>query len=158
MRPGSGLFVFCRRGLEVTALDHVRAESEAFSQAGIEFVEQDLRRINFSKNSFAVVYAHLSLHFFDDKTTKLIFKKIYKILKPGGLFFVKCKSTDDALFGKGRRIEENVYFKDFIRHYFSKEYMRENLRDFKIISLRKTSSFYRFYKASFIEAVATKLQ
>lgn len=154
---GQDSLYFAKRGLQVTAIDHAQAQSQTLVQAGVRFIEKDLRKMSFSANSFDVIYAHLSLHFFKDADTKRIFKRIYKILKPGGLFFVKCKSTDDALFGKGRKIAENVYFKDFIRHFFSKEYLRDNLRDFKIISLRKTSSFYRSYKASFIEAVARKV-
>ncbi len=46
-----------------------------------------------------------------------------------------------------------MYKKDHIRHFFSKNYMKEKLNKFKI---RKTSSIYHNYKSAFIEAVAKK--
>lgn len=153
---GQDSLYFASHGLRVTALDQVKVKAETLARAGIRFMEKDVRQMTFPVNSFDVVYAHLSLHFFRDAGTQKIFKKIHKVLKPGGLFFVKCKSTDDLLFGKGRKIADNIYFNGHLRHFFSKEYMRQNLRGFKIISLRKTASVYRSYKSSFIEAVATK--
>lgn len=110
-------------------------------------------------NSFDVVYAHLSLHYFDDETTKKIFKKISFILKPGGYLFVKCKSTDDKLYGVGKKIGIDMYQKkgEWLRHFFSKRYMEEMLVDFKIIKIRKSSSVYHSYKSSFIESFAKKV-
>lgn len=77
-------------------------------------------------------------------------------MKNKGLIFVKCKSVDDALFGKGQRISENMYKKGHTRHFFSKEYMSKKLQKFKIIKISKTSSVYHNYKSAFIEALATK--
>lgn len=70
---------------------------------------------------------------------------------------MKCKSTDDSLFGKGKRLGENMYKKSHIRHFFTKKYMTENLKKFRIIKVRKTSSVYHEYKSAFIEAAAEKI-
>lgn len=159
---GRDSIYFANKVLKVTAVD--------FSKSGIEKLKtrqnriknrincilKDIRNINFPENSFDVIYAHLSLHYFDDKTTSKIFDNLYKVLKKGGLIFVKCKSTDDALFGKGKKVGENMYKKGHVRHFFTKEYMTEKLKKFKIIKVRKTSSVYHKYKSAFIEAVATK--
>ncbi|GIW63517.1 MAG: hypothetical protein KatS3mg091_319 [Patescibacteria group bacterium] len=131
---GRDSIYFANKGLKVTAVD--------FSKSGIEKLKtrqnriknrincilKDIRNINFPENSFVVIYAHLSLHYFDDKTTSKIFDNLYKVLKKGGLIFVKCKSTDDALFGKGKKVGENMYKKGHVQHFFTKEYMTEKLK------------------------------
>ena len=149
---------FAERGLHVHALD--------FSKNGIENIKSlnpniktflgDIKNMKFKKGSFDIIYAHLSLHYFNDQETTKIFKALYRILKKGGLIFVKCKSTDDALYGKGKRIGPDMYQKGHIRHFFSREYMASKLQRFRVLKLCKTSSVYHAYKSSFIEAIATK--
>jgi len=149
---------FAKKGLHVTAVD--------FSESGIQFVPknanlktiyQDIQNIDFKNNSFDVIYAHLSLHYFDDSTTTQIFDKLYLVLRKGGLIFIKCKSTNDALYGVGEKIESDMFYKDrHIHHFFSKEYMKEKMAKFNLIKIRKTSSVYHSYKSSYIEAIATK--
>jgi tellurite methyltransferase len=161
---GKDAVYFAKKGIKVTATD--------FSESGINLLKKDIntnkiknikpiltdiRKQNFKKNSYNVVYAHLSLHCFDDKETTKIFNEIYRIMKKNGLFFVKCKSTDDARFGVGIKIGENIWVKGtHIRHFFDKNYMKAKLAKFKILKIRKTSSKYHSYKSSFIEAVAMK--
>lgn len=121
-------------------------------------MKKDLSKLNLKVNSFDVVYTHLSLHYFDDKTTRKIFKKIFSILKPGGYLFVKCKSTDDMLYGVGKQVGLDMFKKkgEWVRHFFSKEYMQKMLESFGVIKIRKTSSVYHSYKSSFIEAFARR--
>jgi len=155
---------FAQKGLRVTAVD--------FSESGIEKLKQsiknkktktitpllrDITNLKFPPNSFDVIYAHLSLQYFDNRTTTKIFNKLYEILYPKGLFFIKCKFTDDRRYGKGKEIEKDMYkLKGHNRHFFSKEYMAEKLEGFKVLKIEKTSSKYKAYRSSFIEAVATK--
>ncbi len=161
---GRDSIFFARKGLKVTAVDFSKSglgELEALANkkrlTNIKTVEQDISRLKFKPNSFDVIYAHLSLHYFDDKTTKNIFHNLHSILKKGGLLFVKCKSTDDALFGQGRKIGENMYLlRDHIRHFFSKEYMLSLLPEFDTVNVRKTASIYFKYRSSFVEATAKK--
>ena len=111
--------------------------------------------------TFDIVYANLSLHYFDDKTTIKIFDQLYELLNKGGFLFVKCKSIDDFKYGKGEKLGNDYYlFKGHKRHFFSKKYMEEKLKKFKIIKIRKTSSKHfnigmGTSHALFIEAVAT---
>ena len=155
---------FAQKGLRVTAVD--------FSESGIEKLNQsikdkkiktiipvlsDITNLKFSPSSFDVIYAHLSLQYFDNRTTTKIFNKLYEILYPKGLFFIKCKSTDDRRYGKGKEIEKDMYkLKGHNRHFFSKEYMAEKLKKFKILKIETTSSTYKENRSSFIEAVAAK--
>ena len=66
------------------------------------------------------------------------------------------KSIHDSLYGKGRKVEDNVFVKNHIRHFFSKEYMKEKLEKFNIIKVRKNSSKYHGSKSAFIEGVDCK--
>lgn len=149
---------FAKKGLHVTAVD--------FSESGIQLVPknanlktiyQDIQNVDFKNNSFDVIYAHLSLHYFNDDATTQIFNKLYYVLKKGGLIFIKCKSTDDTLYGAGEKIESDMFCKDgHIRHFFSKEYMKEKMAKFNLIKIRRTSSVYHSYKSSYVEVIATK--
>lgn len=150
---------FANNGLIVTALDVSKNRLVSLKKKNIKNIKieiQDIRDLEFPDNSFDVIYAHLSIHYFDDKTTDKIFNKLYKILKKDGLLLVKCKSTDDVMYGKGEKIENNFYnLNGHLRHFFDKNYMKEKLNKFKILKIRKTTSIYK-RKSSFIEAVATK--
>lgn len=155
---GRDSIYFSNKGLEVIAVD--------FSESGInklrarnnkiDYILKDIRSINFKESTFDVIYAHLSLHYFDNKTTDKILANLFKILKKDGLIFIKCNSTDDILFGQGKKIDENMWRKGHTRHFFTKEYMIEKLKKFNIVKIRKTSSVYHKYKTIFIEATATK--
>lgn len=161
---GRDSLFFARKGLHVTAadfsesdLDQLRKLVEKKKLANIEVVRQDITRLKFEPNSFDVIYAHLSLHYFTDKATKRIFNQLHSLLKKDGLLFVKCKSTDDMLYGRGRAQEKNMYsFRGHVRHFFDKEYMSALLAKFSMVDVRKSASVYHSYKSSFIEAIAKK--
>lgn len=155
---GRDALYFSKKGLKVTALDLSESGIGKLKRQGarIRCRLVDIRNASLAENSFDIIYAHLSLHYFDDETTSRIFKKLFRALKMGGLMFVKCKSTEDPLFGKGRRIGENMYAKGHIRHFFTTEYMREKLRGFKVIKIIKTRSSYDGFHSAFIEAIASK--
>lgn len=70
---------------------------------------------------------------------------------------MKCKSIDDPLYNKGKRIETDIYeLEGHIRHFFSKEYLSKKLCKFEIVKISKTSSTYHSYKSKFVEAIAKK--
>lgn len=162
---GTDSIYFAEKGLKVTAVDfsesaikYLKKEIENKNIENISVLNKDIRNLDFKDSSFDIIYAHLSLHYFDDKTTTKIFDELYRILGKNGTIFIKCKSTEDAKYGQGEKIEENMYMLDsHIRHFFSKEYMKEKLGKFKILKIGKTSSTYSDnYKSSFIEAIAAK--
>ena len=161
---GRDSIYFAKKGLKVTAIDFsenaIKQLQNKLKLGSIENIHpicQDISNLKFPKNSFDTIYSHLSLQYFNDKATTKIFNRLYPILKNNGLIFIKCKSTDDALYGKGKKIEKNVYLlNNHIRHFFDRDYMKKKLEKFKILNLRKTSLVYYKYKSSFIEAVAAK--
>jgi SAM-dependent methyltransferase len=160
---GKDSLYFARKGHDVTAMDFSESAMRALQDIARER-KLDIRCINgdstaplpFADRTFDAVYAHLSLHYFDDATTAAVFKEVHRVLKPGGLFFVKCKSVDDVLYGKGKKIAEDMYVHDHIRRFFRKEFMVEMLKPFHILRVRRTTSRYRDYNSSFIEAIGRK--
>lgn len=160
---GRDSLYFAKKGFDITAMD--------FSESGINRLNQiitnkkinnirplikDIKEINFQENSFGVIYAHLSLHFFDNEMTLQIFDKLYHCIKPKGMIFVKCKSIEDPLFEKGIKVGENMYIEEHLRHFFDKEFMKNNLKKFNILKIKKSSSKYHNYNSNFIEAIAIK--
>ena len=159
---GRDSLFFASEGLNVTSVDFsesgIKKLNELSKEKGLKIntIQTDIRKINFPDDSFDVIYAHLILHYFNDEVTTKIFEKLFRILKKDGLIFIKCKSVEDALYGKGEKVGKDMYKKGHLRHFFSEEYMKEKLRDFKILEIRKTSSVYHQYESNFIEAIGTK--
>ena len=111
---GQDSIYFSSKGMSVTALDLASSSLERLNkrEKRITCLTQDICHLNFPEASFEVIYAHLSLQYFDDNQTHEIFGDIYKILKKGGLFFVKCKSTSDRLYGKVKSRTETSLSRD----------------------------------------------
>lgn len=63
----------------------------------------------FENETFDVVYAHLSLHYFDEQTTRAIFNEIARVLKPGGVMAVLVNAVTDPEYGSGAQIEPDFF-------------------------------------------------
>ena len=144
---------FAEKGYLVTATD--------FSDSAIKFIEEKtpinlLNRVSISKvdiakslpfedNSFDVVYAHLSLHYFDDETTENIFSEIYRVLKPNGIVAVLVNSTDDPEYGTGKPIGPDYYelAPGDVKHFYSQESLAKKTKIFKIIVLDNQGSTHK---------------
>jgi SAM-dependent methyltransferase len=68
----------------------------------------------FSNESFDLIIADLSLHYFDELTTINEMKEIKRILSPKGHLVARVNSYMDINFGagKGKKLEENFYYVD----------------------------------------------
>jgi len=149
---------FAENGLKVTAIDF---SDEAIGRVkaadkGIDARVMDILEMDFEDAEFDAVYAHLSIQYFDDATTDQVIANIKRMLKPGGYFFIKCKSVEDPLFGQGEKVGENMFKRKYVRHFFTEEYMREKLKDFQILELQSTQAQYDGHKSAFVEAVGRK--
>lgn len=100
---------------DVIALDYSAVALEKL-RAALPDVQTKLADISepldFPDNSFDVIIADLSLHYFDEKTTFSVMNEIKRILAPGGTLLSRVNSVDDVNFGagNGKFIEENYYF------------------------------------------------
>lgn len=130
---GNDSVYFAQAGHEITATDFsnvvIEQNRERYHHPQLQFEVQDIsQQLKFADNSFDVVYARLSLHYFPDTTTRKIFKEIKDVLRPGGSLYFMCKATGDAIYGKGEELEPDMYELDgHVRHFFSEAYVRSLL-------------------------------
>lgn len=157
---GKDSIFFAKNGCEVFCLDFSEKAVKSCKENAVEnkvqkFVHPILydmfKHLKFDDNTFDVVFAHLSLHYFDDETTTKIFDEIHRVLKSGGLLFVKVKSTKDSLYGKGKKVGEDMYELNHVRHFFSREYLLGKAKNFKILSIRETMEKIEYARKSISE-------
>lgn len=105
--------VLCRRGFKVIALDISLESLQMCSRLeNCIPLQADLAcGLPFLDNTFKVILASLSLHYFDWSTTLKIVDEMKRVLRPSGLLLVRVNATDDYNFGAGQgaMIEENFY-------------------------------------------------
>lgn len=72
-------------------------------------------------NTYSLIIADLSLHYFDNETTIHIMKEIKRILKIDGVLLSRVASVNDFNFGAGvgEQLEKNYYFEgDYTKRFF----------------------------------------
>jgi SAM-dependent methyltransferase len=124
--------------IEESALELSRSKLPAKLKSKVAIQKLDLRGGNFPFDnvSFDVVYAHLSLHYFDVETTYKILDQITRVLKPGGTFAFFVNSTNDPEYGNGKHIEPDFFQIDNVtKRYFSVASTRKFIADFFEICL-----------------------
>lgn len=126
-----------RQGFRVSAFDrsHVAiatARSNAL-RAGLKvaFSEQDAALpLPYTSRTFGGVFSHLSLHYFDDRTTRRLFDEIARVLEFQGVLFFTVRSVRDPLYGQGEPMGENMFcLKGHVRHFFDDNYVRDVLQE-----------------------------
>ena len=159
---GRDLKLFIEKGFDVSAIEIATKSVEKLKErygnkANISC--QDIKNLNFANNSFDIIYAHLTLHYFTDEETTNIFNNIYNLLKINGIFFVKCKSNKDSFCNdsQGKKIAENIYFRGHVRHFFSLDYLKSKLNKFSIIEIGEEENInYHDLASSFVYAIVQK--
>ena len=142
---------FASKGYKVTQTDVIDDVFEdikkraAKNKVQLEQKVLDLwQPLEFAENSFDVVYAQLSLHYFDAKRTSELFKEINHVLKPGGTFALMLNSKDDPEYGAGEEIEPGYFQVEKLRkRYFNVEDARKYLNDFEIVVLNNEGQTYK---------------
>lgn len=162
---GTDAALFAQAGHTVVATDFSEVAIEKNTQQykdvdNLKFELLDLSvPFKYEDNTFDVVYARLSLHYFTDVVTRQIFNEIHRVLKPGGYLCFLCKSTNDKIYGEGTKIEEDMYERNgHVRHFFSETYTR-SLLDKKFETVKIEQGDKRIYTrdAAFIKVIAKAL-
>lgn len=121
------------RGYKVLACDQ--------SETALEIVKKNIPIINvlkvdiskklpFNDESTEVIVADLSLHYFDDKTTKKIVNELWRTLKNDGHLIFRVNSINDINYGakQGSEIEKHYYFsKDSFNDAFKRFFDRSDI-------------------------------
>lgn len=109
----------------------------------------------FEDNSFDLVFANLSIHYFDEKTTQNLIKEIRRILKDGGYFIGSVNSSKGYEFIKDTavEIEKNYYFSDKrnVRlwnieqfNYFFKDFEKIALNEIRTLRWNRPKDMWEF--------------
>ena len=70
--------------------------------------------------TYSLIIADLSLHYFDNNTTIKIMKEIKRILKPNWILLARVATINDTNFwaGKWEKLENNYYFVEWYKKRF----------------------------------------
>ena len=161
---GNDSIYFAEQGHIVEATDFsntvIDNDRKSLAHANLSFNIQDIGQpLRYPDNSFSVVYARLSLHYFTNKATQKIFREISRVIKPGGHLCFMCKSVEDVLYGQGIRIEADMFeINGHVRHFFSEDYSKELLvnNNFEIRSISSGRGKLYWRQSAFIKVIAKK--
>lgn len=149
---GQDSVFFANAGYNVTLID---ISKKAFEYAKkqiprklknqIHMVETDISKpLPLENDSVDVAYAHLTLHYFNHKTTRKIFEDIYRILKPEGIVVALFNSINDPEYNQGKEIEPDVFEIDGIaKRYFSVKTLKPFVEMFEVIILDNKGETYK---------------
>lgn len=112
---GADTLYLIERGYKVLSCD--------FSTAALKNIQNNIsnsktlyldmmKKFPFRDNSFSLIIADLSLHYFDNNTTIHIMNEIKRILKQNEILLARVASINDINFGAGvgEKLEKNYYF------------------------------------------------
>ena len=143
---------FAENGYEVVSTDLKEAVLEERYATLPDEVRQrvviqttDLREeLPFDDATFDVVYAHLSLHYFNYETTVRLFDEIKRVLKPNGLLAFFVNSVHDPQYNTGEKLEADYFQIDRkSKRYFSVDTARAFTKFFDINLLDDHGETYK---------------
>ncbi len=107
-------FIF-KYGFKISGIDFSENMINAAKiiEPRIDYKVMDFEELNFPDNTFGGVWANASLHHIPKKNLLDVLVKIHKILKQGGIFFIKVKH------GNADSLRENEKFGKKIKRYFA---------------------------------------
>ncbi len=150
---GSDTRFFASNGYSVTSTDILedaltlnksKLPPELSDKVKIQILDMT-SKFPFADGEFDVVYAHLSFHYFDLATTKLVLKEIHRVLKQDGLLIMLNNSTSDPQYKTGKVIEPDYFvIEDKNKRFFSINSVRELIKDdFDIVLLDDLGETYK---------------
>jgi SAM-dependent methyltransferase len=125
---GADLAHFAGLGWDVMGLDFSRAGLHGAAgrldgAAGLVQGHLSLG-LPFAESAFSAVFAHLSLHYFDDETTRFLFAEIHRVIGLNGVLALRVKSVENESCGRGELIGRDTYlYRGHLRHFFSKAFL-----------------------------------
>lgn len=144
---GQDSLFFAEQGYQVvsTDIEIANLSRNVKGKERIRVAELNLKDpLPFSDNSFDVVYAHLSLHYFNKKTTEDILQEIRRILKQGGVFAFLANSINDPEYRTGTEIEEDFFQIDKVtKRYFSVETAKRFAEKFQAVLVDDQGKTYK---------------
>jgi SAM-dependent methyltransferase len=149
---GQDSFFFAKQGYDVISGDiEISSLTQNLSRQSEDLKEKiTIKQLNlkhhlpFEDQSVDIVYAHLSLHYFDEETTWRIFNEIKRVLKPNGLLAFLVNSINDPEYHIGKLLEEDFFVVDrATKRYFSIESTKKFTQNFQVSLLDSLGQTYK---------------
>ena len=128
---------FAQKGYDVTSTDFNDLALDISKKKSAELglvikyrnIDLALATLPFGKNTYDVVFSHLSLHYFDDAVTTKLFEEIHRVLKPNGILAFFSNSILDNEINDFEKISPNLYRDPggLQKRYMSTEYVKKEL-------------------------------
>ena len=142
---------FAELGYDVTSSDlpeiitRAKAQQDNALTRHIAYQEVDLRQeLPFPDDQFDVVYAHLSIHYFNSEITLRLINEVQRILKPNGIFTFLVNSQSDPEYTTVDELEPGfLAVGDMTKRYFSLDSTREYMKYFDTILLDDHGETYK---------------
>jgi len=139
---------FAEKGYHVTASDFSDTALGVARQkhpSSINFQRIDLSKpLPFVDGVFDIVYAHLSLHYFDMPTTEKIFGEIRRVLKDGGVLAALFNSTGDPEIAEGRQVEPDfIDINGIKKRYFNPDSAFTFAKEFEVLAVDDKGTTYK---------------
>lgn len=141
---GRDCVFFASRGIEVETFDYSKVAVEIVTahakRSGLRINARVLdakKGLPYPDVSFDAVYSHMffNMHF-TIKELRFLFSEVKRVLKPNGFHFLSARSTKDRFYGKGRKINDNVYdVNGFVLRFFTKKEIIDFMEGFKVIKI-----------------------
>ena len=118
-----------------------------------------LKKLPFRDDSFNIIIADLSLHYFSRSNTENIISEIKRLLIHGGYLLARVNSDKDINFGAGKGILEEKGFYSFHGHYkrfFSREMINTFFENWNELSTAEKSTSKYVSTKHLYEIIARK--
>ena len=159
---GNDTLYLLKKGKKVGACDQSERAIRRMRKNFPEITETKcfnmLDGLAFPEDSFEVVIADLSLHYFTEKDTAFIISELQRILIPGGHLLLRVNSVNDVNHGagQGKEVEPHLYESEAgtLKRFFDESDIRKFFKEYKIDYLKEeTMSRYKLEKKLFCVCV-----
>lgn len=146
---GADTLYLSEKGYKVISCDYSEEALKILKEAipEVKTLQMDISKtLPFGNESIGIIIADLSLHYFNDKTTKNIVKEIRRVLKPKGCLIGRVNSVNDFNFGAGcgEEIEKNFYLTEAgYKRFFIEEDIQVYFSDF-IVEVCEENSVFKY--------------
>lgn len=147
-------------GYEVTSADISDIALKKVKEFNDDIVKVDMKEnLPFPNNTFDLVFANLSIHYFSNEDTKKLINEIKRILKHEGLFIGSVNGIQgyEKIKDTAMELEKHYWFNKnkFVR-LFDKEDLNNYLNEFEIINIEEKETVRFEHKKNYIIFFAKK--
>lgn len=143
---GRDCLFFASKNLQVTALDYSQTaingllEKSKQNNMHVNARVYDMKKpLPFDNGMFDAVYSHMlfSMRFTTDEL-RFIFQEVKRVLKSNGFHFFSVRNHNDKFYGKGTRIDDEIYdINGFQIRFFTIPEIESLAESFNILEIKE---------------------